>query len=474
MATYTDNYQLTKPTMAETADIRTINGNMDTIDDILHASQISLADAYDSTQTYNTDDVVMYEFLMYKCLEDNVTGTWDATKWERTVASSSGASGTEVVPNPQGTPTADLNKIGIAGDIFNIAGSGGGNVYGAFIDTNRVIQATKTVAINTTDTYIATEDCIILGGLIVANGRASNMYVNGVAVGALYLGSGNTSAIQTIMVKKGDTFTFESGNSSSFYTVYGLTFGTNNIFTPQIYSLEEREVGVWIDNKPLYAKTFDKRTTTLSNQAWTNNILETRNTGISIKIMDGYAFLGNTIISYDFYRAFNSYFSWTIDNGDELSLRPNLDTSGQAIYAGIVTIWYTKDSDVAGSGSYNTLGVPTHHYSTEEQVIGTWIDGKPLYQKTVVLTSLPSNTSVTQQYPHNIDSIGEIVNHDVIATWQSGSTVKLPYAQLTNGQLNGIGSIDCNINKTNIEIRVGTDRSNMTAYATIQYTKITD
>ena len=90
MATYTDNYQLTKPTYAEQADIGVINSNMNKIDEIMHASQVSLADAYDQTATYNTGDVVMYEFLMYKCKEDNVTGNWDATKWERTTAAETG------------------------------------------------------------------------------------------------------------------------------------------------------------------------------------------------------------------------------------------------------------------------------------------------------------------------------------------------------------------------------------------------
>lgn len=120
MATYTDNYNLTKPTFAESADIRTINGNMDTIDDIMHASQVSLADAYDSTKTYNKDDVVMYQYLMYKCKEDNVTGSWDATKWERTTAGENGAGGTEVEANPSGTPSADLAKLGINGIIYGI------------------------------------------------------------------------------------------------------------------------------------------------------------------------------------------------------------------------------------------------------------------------------------------------------------------------------------------------------------------
>ena len=47
----------------------------------------------------------------------------------------------------------------------------------------------------------------------------------------------------------------------------------------------------------------------------------------------------------------------------------SLFTSAQ-IY---VTLQYTKTTDVAGSGDYTTLGIPTVHYSTNEQVIGTWL-----------------------------------------------------------------------------------------------------
>lgn len=92
MATYTDNYQLTKPTYAEQADIGVINSNMNIIDDIMHSSQVSLAPAYDSTQTYAEGDVVMYELLMYKCISPT-TGAWDGSKWERTTASESGGGG---------------------------------------------------------------------------------------------------------------------------------------------------------------------------------------------------------------------------------------------------------------------------------------------------------------------------------------------------------------------------------------------
>lgn len=124
MATYTDNYNLTKPTFAESADIRTINGNMDTIDAVMHASQVSLADAYDETRTssnpYNTGDIVMYELLMYKCLEDGVYGTWDGTKWERTTAGANGGgSDVEVTPSyNSGTKIAEIDVDGDTEEIY--------------------------------------------------------------------------------------------------------------------------------------------------------------------------------------------------------------------------------------------------------------------------------------------------------------------------------------------------------------------
>lgn len=92
MATYTDNYQLTKPTYAEQADIGVVNSNMNKIDEVMHSSQISLAPAYDQSQTYAEGDKVMYELLMYKCISPT-TGVWDGSKWERTTASESGGGG---------------------------------------------------------------------------------------------------------------------------------------------------------------------------------------------------------------------------------------------------------------------------------------------------------------------------------------------------------------------------------------------
>ena len=159
MATYTDNYQYTKPTMAESADIRVLNSNFDKVDTIEHATQISLAPAYDPTDEYAAGAVVMFEFLMYQCDEDGATGTFDPTKWHRVTAAEVGAGGTEVEANPAGTPTETLQTLGIAGTIYEIeGGSGGGGLFTddtLYTDTTGATGAQNIVLSDRLDAYDA-------------------------------------------------------------------------------------------------------------------------------------------------------------------------------------------------------------------------------------------------------------------------------------------------------------------------------
>lgn len=112
MANYTDNYNLVKPTMAETADIRTINGNMDTVDTIMHDTQVSMADAFDSTASYAIRDLVMYEFKLYQCIHPH-EGPWDAENWIRVNAAETGGNYVEITPTYQsGLKIADTNIDG--------------------------------------------------------------------------------------------------------------------------------------------------------------------------------------------------------------------------------------------------------------------------------------------------------------------------------------------------------------------------
>ena len=104
-------------------------------------------------------------------------------------------------------------------------------------------------------------------------------------------------------------------------------------------------------------------------------------------------------------------------------------------------------------------------YSTTEQVIGEWIDGKPLYQKTVN-TGLPSATGV----PHGVSNFDKCVNimgllvYSAADTWEPIPSVK-----------DSSSSIRVQCNKTSIYItKQGSLAAIADSYVTIQYTKTTD
>ena len=223
-------------------------------------------------------------------------------------------------------------------------------------------------------------------------------------------------------------------------------------FTPVIYSDTERVIGVWRDNKPLYKKTWFFNSTIIINaNAWTS-------LGISAGDIENVVMKetvddegrSNTV---NYCGVRNSY----------ISAYSNLATNIQ-----VLTLYYTKTTDVAGSGDYNTLGVPTVHYSNTEQVVGTAEDGRPLYQITVDTGTLPNNT--TKNVAHGISDLDYIEHF-----WGSaknpnnGVRIPLPYVY---------GNTRClqvYADSTNIKL-ISTE--NMSGYTTsrvtLQYTKTTD
>lgn len=110
------------------------------------------------------------------------------------------------------------------------------------------------------------------------------------------------------------------------------------------YSTDEQEIGTWIDGKKLYQKTFNLSERIVSDNNWTNNLLGTYNTNISIKYYEGYFGLDttNSLLPYSYFRSTSEYFTSVINStGDDLNIRPNMN-AGVSVKAGIVTIKYTK------------------------------------------------------------------------------------------------------------------------------------
>lgn len=197
---------------------------------------------------------------------------------------------------------------------------------------------------------------------------------------------------------------------------YIKDIGGANQFPPLIYSDEEREVGVWRDGKPIYEKTYTGSFTSSGYERtwyWILNASQVADIHIDTLI----DIFGNCKDSYG-----------------QLYPIPNiLGTSGVVIGSGItpsggfgicyqnfssgtnyysVTMRYTKTTDTAGSGTWTTDGIYAKHYSASEKVIGTWIDGKPLYEQAFskTLSGSPDSGGDSFIIAENITYIDTLVN----------------------------------------------------------------
>ena len=123
-------------------------------------------------------------------------------------------------------------------------------------------------------------------------------------------------------------------------------------------------------------------------------------------------------------------------------------------------LWFhlkkTKTTDVAGSGTWTPQGVPTVHYSTDEQVIGTWL-GETLYQKTLHISNVQFDS--TGIYDLNLTSMGtDILIADNSCSYYTFSTYVRNFEKLVPED----GHIYC----YGVANRPITD-----GYITIKYTK---
>lgn len=169
---------------------------------------------------------------------------------------------------------------------------------------------------------------------------------------------------------------------SEFYTgirpyLGGMPDIYSNAFSKcNIYSEDEKLVGVWVNGKPLYQKTIVK-----------NNV---RVSGSETQIQHGIENLEDIVNCVGYLSTTESSYDRFFEGSIRCYARPTYFTimvssswDAKDYRTWYFTLWYTKSTD-----SVVSIGSDTD-YSTDEKIIGTWIDNSPLYQKTV-----PTNESV--------------------------------------------------------------------------------
>lgn len=121
--------------------------------------------------------------------------------------------------------------------------------------------------------------------------------------------------------------------------------------------------------------------------------------------------------------------------------------------------------------TYGGSGTSLDNYSTKEQVVGTWIDGKPLYQKTIKIPNIDKGMTSTKLYEHNIENIEYIFCIDaLVVILSTGFSYPVPFSWINNTDI-----FAAYVNRTSIGIRnPRMDEGQVDFYITIKYTKTTD
>ena len=189
-----------------------------------------------------------------------------------------------------------------------------------------------------------------------------------------------------------------------------ITSSGDDRFQPVVYSFDEREIGVFVDGKPLYEKTYYNPNVQYSTASVEKSLFTVDDVDTPVSIMG--------ILSNSAKTNYRELTAVSGSNSDKLTwIRFNKTNNNVTFFATdtwataeiYVTIRYTKTTDTAGSGQWTPQGVPTHHYSEDEQVVGTWIDGSTLYEKTYSITAPSSNTTT------NLVDISSLSIADVIS-----------------------------------------------------------
>ena len=325
----------------------------------------NLASEFSESSTYAVDDYVIYQDDLYKCTTAvSTAGSWDNTKWTR-------AQITDEMGGSSVSTLEDLTDVDITNPTANDT-----------IKWNPTTQKWENGA----------------GG---GTGDVADVYVNGQSV----LDSNKIAQIKSYKEVTQAEYDALPASKESDDVLYCITdqATADTTVAPIIYSEEEREVGVWTDGKPLYQKTYrDSYTNPGTGSHSTNHDLP----GVITQVIPGYIryeYQGE--VYYLIGSQMNSYLQITIPGIPSPTYFVATQTVGGVTQTDIYyTVQYIKETDTPGSGKYAPSGVPAVHYSTDEQVIGTWIDGSTIYERSINLGSF----SVSSDGEYTIEATPEI------------------------------------------------------------------
>lgn len=140
------------------------------------------------------------------------------------------------------------------------------------------------------------------------------------------------------------------------------------------------------------------------------------------------------------------------------------------VYNGKLTITQngkTLGEFTANQSTNTTIDLENSSYSTSEvKTSATWIDGKPIYKKTIDFGALPN--AKNKAVAHGISNLDRIVKVE-----QSIDNNGTGFLEISSGNANN-NSFNLYGTATEVSVTVTDNRSGCYAYFTLWYTKTTD
>ena len=124
------------------------------------------------------------------------------------------------------------------------------------------------------------------------------------------------------------------------------------------------------------------------------------------------------------------------------------------------------DSEALDDNAVLPQHIESATYSTSEQKIGKWIDGKTIYRKVVSCGQLPN--SANKATNHGVSNIDKIINICGTARSADGNVISIPFVH----ENQSITGVKVTVDRVNVNIATSRDWSSFTeCYVIIEYTK---
>lgn len=324
---------------------------------------------------------------------------------------------------------------------FSGGGGGGSSDVKFFTTTDTLskdINGTKVVA--AADLPGVTWSDLVVGSSVIKDAKGTMGLVTTITGTTSVTVTTATTSTPTVELTQAQYDALATKDPDTIYFITDNYVGSTYVGAyDTIYSTTERVIGSYM-GKPLYQRTWKSSTVqVISNAGWgqqfsipkagMEQIVKCIGNGNSLYGGQAWQFMANLDSS-------ETYVSF-------LAAR-----DGNPAGATEVTLQYTKTADTTSPVEYAS----PNDYSTSEKIVGTWTDGKPIYQKTVYRTfDLPATTwtALEPLATSNID----LIIHCVMRRSTKG--VYYPLCQ-------NVG--------TNVSIYYPISMADTTGY-TIQYTK---